>query len=122
MKKIILKNIHSIPPCLKPVPNKNIEGWESEFERRYEKLPTYMAEVDKFFVENPDTFYGKEVYLESILEIDMGKVRTFIRNLLSAQRSNLVKDIEGIQQYDYDGHLNKCIMVKDLLNLINNSK
>jgi hypothetical protein len=69
-------------------PNKNIEGWEDKWMK--------MA------------FEGAT----------LAEQRDFIRNLLSAQRSNLVKEIEKMDWECYE----QTKIKKDIINLINSSK
>jgi len=91
---------------------KNIENtsWEIEF--------------DKFLNSRCVEEGGKEerefmakIYDDKSYSINRKTLLNFIRNLLSAQRSNLVKEIEGL-----DWRLTKAEALQKILNLINSSK
>lgn len=105
--------------------NKNIEGWEEEFEDMF-KIISFTAETEEL--------YQKGLILQSAWEI-IGAgikkdIKQFVRNLLQAQRSNLAKEIEGLKIKDDEAEsfwdAEECEgynqAISDIINLINSSK
>jgi hypothetical protein len=71
-----------------PTPEPMIEYWEKEFERKsdYDKPPKdhlFMTENDGELLEYP----------ESMFELDLRKVKSFIKKLLSNQRKQIMEEL-----------------------------
>jgi len=75
--------------------NKNIEGWEKSFDKQFDSIFA-VATYDEFRI------FSKQ----------------FIRNLLSAQRANLVKEIEVFEKHcekvKPQNKCSTCIVLGDL--------
>ena len=50
---------------------------ESLLNKYEEELPVLMEEIHKYFLDNPHSLYGNEAYPETILELDIDKVKSF---------------------------------------------
>lgn len=72
------------------------KDWEKEFDENLAELPTYIREVDEWYEKHPDTLYSPEFCPESILELDPDKLKSFISNLLSTQRQEVIRRLEDV--------------------------
>jgi hypothetical protein len=100
------------------IPNKNIEGWDLA-----EKLHEWYLEATKELDQDHYNSKAQKAYSELTQEqqyIDI-YIADKIRNLLSAQRSNLVKEIEGLKNTNPQSIIGETYAeaIDDVINLIN---